>query len=46
MNSAVQVLEVMAAILPRHAINAGGRLALEREERFPEQIDAEVVEER
>ena len=50
MDSAVQVLEarleVMAVVLPRHAINAGGRLALEREVRFPKLVGVDVVQER
>src|SRR4030088_3734626 len=32
--------------LPRQPVHPGGGVALEHEERFPEQIDAEVVEER
>ena len=49
-DSAVQVLEadleVMAVILPRYAIDARGRLALEREVGFPELIAIDVVQER
>jgi hypothetical protein len=32
--------------LPRQPVHSGCRIALEREERLPEQIHAEVVEER
>ena len=39
-------LEVMAVILPRHAIDAGSRLALERVVGFPELIAINVVQER
>src|SRR5271157_6497476 len=49
-DSAVQVLEasleVMAVILPRHAIDARSRLALERQVGFPELIAIDVVQER
>src|SRR5208337_1454463 len=49
-DSAVQIheanLEVMAVILPRHAINARSRLALERQVGFPELIAIDVVQER
>jgi len=39
-------LKVCRVVLPRQPVHAGGGIAPEREERFPEQIDAEVVEER
>src|SRR5208337_5160610 len=49
-DSAVQIheanLEVMAVILPRHAIDARSRLALERQVGFPELIAIDVVQER
>src|SRR5208337_843849 len=49
-DSAVQIheanLEAMAVILPRHAINARSRLALERQVGFPELIAIDVVQER
>src|SRR5271166_1369133 len=49
-DSAVQVLEadleVTAVILPRHAIDARSRLALERQVGFPELIAIDVVQER
>src|SRR5208337_917284 len=48
-DSAVQIheanLEVMAVILPRHAIDARSRLALERQVGFPELIAIDVVQE-
>ena len=50
MNPCVQISEVSVKVcsvgLPRQPVHAGGGVALEREERLPEQIDAEVVEER
>ena len=50
MNPRVQISEVSVKVcfvgLPRHAVHAGGGIALEREERHPQQIDVEVVEER
>src|SRR5208337_5039345 len=49
-DSAVQIheanLEVMAVILPRHAIDARSRLALERVVGFPELFAIDVVQER
>ncbi len=49
-DSGVQIrranLEVMAVILPPHAIDARSRLALEREVGFPELIAIDVVQER
>src|SRR5262245_33604088 len=39
-------LKVCVVALPRHAVHAGGGVAFEREERFPKQIDVDVVEER
>src|SRR3990170_4781311 len=38
-------LKVCCVGLPRQVVHAGGSVALEREERFPEEVDAEVVEE-
>jgi hypothetical protein len=32
--------------LPPHPVHAGGGIALEREERFPEQVGVDVVEQR
>jgi len=40
------VLEISSIGPPRDAIDTRGGIAPEREERFPEQIDAHVVEER
>src|SRR5258708_26353407 len=39
-------LKVCRIGLPRQPVHPGGGVALEHEERLPEQIDAEVVEER
>ena len=39
-------LQVCLVVLPRQPVHAWGGITLEREERFPEQINAEVVEER
>ena len=39
-------LKICLVIPPRQPVHAWRGIALEREERFPEQIDAEVVEER
>ena len=39
-------LEIDLVVLPCHPIHPGGRVSLEREERKPEQISADVVEER
>src|SRR4029450_9462873 len=39
-------LKVCLVVLPRRAIYAGSRIPFESEERDPEQIDADVVEER
>ena len=39
-------LKVCLVVPPRQPVHAGGGITPEREERFPEQIDAEVVEER
>jgi hypothetical protein len=50
MNPRVQIGEFEVKIclvgLPRQPVHSGRRIALEREERFPEQVPAEVVEER
>ena len=50
MDPCVQISEVSVKVCgigrPSHAVHAGSRLALERVERFPEQIDAQMVEER
>src|SRR5260370_18797623 len=50
MDPCVQISEVSLKVcrigLPRQPVNPGGGVALEHEERLPEQIDAEVVEER
>src|SRR5690242_5182921 len=49
MNPVVQIheprLEIGLVVLPCQAVDAGRRAALECEERHPEQIDAEMVEE-
>jgi hypothetical protein len=46
----MQISEVLLKVcrigLPRQPVHARGGVALEHEERLPEQIDAEVVEER
>ena len=46
----MQISEVLLKVcgigLPRQSVHPGGGVAFEREERLPEQIDAEVVEER
>jgi len=39
-------LQTRLVVLPRHAIDPGGGTALERQERFPQQIDADVVQQR
>jgi hypothetical protein len=39
-------LKIALVVLPRHSIHAGGRVTPEREKRFPEQADIEVVQER
>jgi hypothetical protein len=39
-------LKVCLVVVPRHAIHAGGGLALERVERQPERLDVDVVEKR
>src|SRR6516225_317997 len=50
MHPCVQISEVSFKVcrigLPRQAVHPGGCVVLEHEECFPEQIDAEVVEER
>jgi hypothetical protein len=50
MNPLMQISEVSVKVCfvgpPCQAIYAGGSIALEREERHPEQVDADVVEER
>src|SRR6202158_187890 len=50
MDPCMQISEVSLKVcrigLPRQPVHPGGGVALEHEERFPEQIDAEVVEER
>src|SRR5258705_11224691 len=50
MDPCMQISEVSFKVcridLPRQPVHPGGRVALEHEERLPEQIDAEVVEER
>ena len=38
------VLKIRLVVLPRHAIHAGSGTALERHERFPEQVDVDVVQ--
>jgi hypothetical protein len=46
MNPLMQINEVSVKVcfvgLPRQAINARGGITLEREERYPEQVDADV----
>ena len=39
-------LEVCLVVLPRHAVHAGSRLALERVERRSQRVDVDVVEKR
>ena len=39
-------LKIRLVVRPRQPVHARGGITLEREERFPEQVDAEVVEER
>ena len=50
MDPSVQVLEVALqsrlVVLPRHAVHARGGMALERQERIPQQIDRYVVQQR
>src|ERR1700693_223401 len=50
MDPCVQINELSLKVcrigLPRQPVHSRGGVALEREERLPEQIDAEVVEER
>jgi len=50
MDPAVQVcepgLEICLVVLPGQPVHPGGGIALEREERHPQQIDADMVEER
>ena len=50
MNPLMQISEVAVKVCfvgpPRQSINAGGGIALEREERLTECIDVDVVEER
>src|SRR5712671_5729883 len=50
MDPCMQISEVLLKVcrigLPRQAVHASAGVALEHEERLPEQIDAEVVEER
>lgn len=50
MDSCVQVLKVALqphlVVLPCHAINPGGGTALERQERLPQQVDCDVVQQR
>src|ERR1700692_2568853 len=50
MDPCMQISEVLLKVccigLPRQPVHPGGGVALEHEERLPEQIDAEVVEER
>jgi hypothetical protein len=49
MNPLMQISEVSVKVCfvgrPRQPVQAGGSFALERPECFPEQIDADVVEE-
>ena len=49
MHPRVQISEVSLKVCsvgaPRQVVHAGGSVALECEKRFPEQVDAEVVEE-
>ena len=50
MNPSMQILdailEVRLVVLPHQPVHTGGGIALEREERGPEQVGGEVVEER
>jgi hypothetical protein len=50
MDSRVQVEEVALqprlVVLPCHAINPGGGTALERQERVPQQVGRDVVQQR
>src|SRR5260221_12606991 len=50
MDPCVQISEVLLKVcrigLPRQPVHPGGSIALEHEERLPEQIDAEGMEER
>ena len=50
MDPVVQISEVSVKVCligpPCQPVHAGGRLALEREVRLPEELDADVVEER
>src|SRR3989337_4513233 len=50
MNPCVQISEVAVKVcfvgLPRHAINTGGGITLERDECHPQRCDVDVVEER
>jgi len=39
-------LEVCGVVRPRHAVDAGGRIAPDGEKRHPEQLDIDVVQER
>jgi hypothetical protein len=39
-------VKVCRVCLPRYPVHCGGGIAFQREERFPEQLDADVVEER
>ena len=40
------VLQSCLIVLPRHAVQAGRGMALERQERIPQQIDRDVVQQR
>ena len=46
----MQISEVSVKVCfvgpPRHAVHTGGGVTLERENRRPEQVDVDVVEER
>ena len=39
-------LKVCGVVLPRHAVHAGRRIALDRAKRLPKQLVVDVVEER
>jgi len=49
MNPRVQISEVSVKVClvgpPRHAIHPGGGIAFEREERLPQQVNIDMVEE-
>ena len=39
-------LQIRLVVLPRHAVHPGRGTALERQERIPQQIDRDVVQQR